>query len=72
MLNTVHIMKEPSTIYVYMISTMKSLFTSLALLSVTAMYLQAAQPADHLTFEAGQGAKGSGQGKHIVLLAGDE
>lgn len=48
---------------------MKSSITSLTLLSVTAMHLQAAQPNDHLIFEAGQG---SGQGKHIVLLAGDE
>ena len=48
---------------------MKLLFTSLTLLSATAIHLQAAQPDDHLVFEAG---KGSGQGKHVVLLAGDE
>ncbi|BDS05170.1 hypothetical protein NT6N_02100 [Oceaniferula spumae] len=43
-----------------------SLFTATAL---TAASVYAAQPADHLVFEGGEGP---GKGKHIVLIAGDE
>jgi hypothetical protein len=48
---------------------MKSLLTKLLFMSLSATYIQAAQPTDHLVFEGGDGP---GKGKHIVMLAGDE
>ena len=48
---------------------MKSLFTKLTLLAMTASQLHAAQPDDHLVFE---GPAGPGKGKHLVFLSGDE
>ena len=48
---------------------MKSKLTKLALMCLSATYIQAAQPAGHLLFEGGDGP---GKGKHLVLISGDE
>ncbi len=48
---------------------MKSKLTKLALMCLSATYIQAAQPAGHLVFEGGDGP---GKGKHLVLISGDE
>ncbi|MBT8036747.1 MAG: SGNH/GDSL hydrolase family protein, partial [Verrucomicrobiae bacterium] len=48
---------------------MKTRLTQLTLMCLSAAHLYAAQPADHLVFEGGDGL---GTGKHLVFLAGDE
>lgn len=48
---------------------MKPVITLFTAATLTASSLYAAQPADHLVFEGGEGP---GKGKHIVLIAGDE
>jgi len=47
----------------------KSIITQFTTTALAAASLYAAQPADHLVFEGGEGI---GKGKHIVLIAGDE
>jgi len=48
---------------------MKSSLIKLLLICLSATYIQAAQAADHLVFEGGDGP---GKGKHIAFLSGDE
>ena len=48
---------------------MKSIIIQWSTIAATTAALLAAQPADHLVFQGGEGA---GKGKHIVLIAGDE
>jgi len=57
---------------VYQYIVMKSTLTKLALMCLSATYLQAAQPADHLVFEDATNGVGPGKGKHLVFLSGDE